>query len=286
MEKLKANLENIKIVVTDLDGTLLRNDKTLSPENLQAIKEFKQNNILFAIASGRPIGSVLHQLRGWQLEGLVDYIIHTNGYGYYDYHHQKNHVFDGMKARWCKEIIHNYQDLDIIAIEYDGYHLYTTLINATVERIKSYDHLTPQIVSFDFFTNHDFSKFVISGEKNVIDQVERRYQAIHSSNEYHGFRSANDLFEFVNLNTSKFHAIKKLCEEKYFSLNDILAFGDEENDRLMLSNIPHSVAMNNASKSIKQIAQYTTLTNEENGFAHFINANLLTHMSKGEQDEN
>lgn len=270
-----GKLNNIKIVLSDLDGTLLRNDKTLSNINLEAIKSLRQKNIKFAIASGRPLGSVLHQLNGWKLENSVDYIIHTNGYGYYDYSNKKNYTFDGMKSEWCAQIIDHYKHFNVVFLEYDGYHIFTTDINKTVNRVKSYDLLTPQIVDLNFFSCNDFPKLVITGEKNTIDKIEVYYSSHHSNSSFHGFRSASDIFEFTNSKTSKFSAIQKLCLDTNIPLDCVLVFGDEENDRIMLTNIYHSVAMENASESIKKIAKYETLSNENNGFSHFINNNIL-----------
>ena len=55
----KKSMQNIKLIVTDMDGTLLRSDHSLSPEFNKIYEELKENNITFVPASGRQYYSII-----------------------------------------------------------------------------------------------------------------------------------------------------------------------------------------------------------------------------------
>ena len=79
----------------------------------------------------------------------------------------------------------------------------------------------------------------------------------------------------MNKNCSKSSALKALCSYLGISQNEVIAFGDGDNDIDMLQFAGVGVAMGNASDYVKSKADYITLSNEENGVAHTLYETIL-----------
>ena len=79
----------------------------------------------------------------------------------------------------------------------------------------------------------------------------------------------------MNKDCSKSNALKALCKHLDISPNEVIAFGDGDNDIDMLQFAGLGVAMNNASDYIKSKADYITLSNEEDGIADVIYKKIL-----------
>ena len=73
-----------KLIVSDLDGTLLNGQKFVSNINKDAIRKAKEQGMSFAIASGRPLYPILSLIKQWEMEELVDYVLGMNGGCIYD----------------------------------------------------------------------------------------------------------------------------------------------------------------------------------------------------------
>jgi Cof subfamily protein (haloacid dehalogenase superfamily) len=83
-------------------------------------------------------------------------------------------------------------------------------------------------------------------------------------------RSMPYFLEFLNKNANKGTGVKLLSEKLGIKQNEIICAGDADNDRHMLKYAGLGVAMGNASDNIKEIANFTTKTNEEDGIAYVI----------------
>lgn len=88
------------------------------------------------------------------------------------------------------------------------------------------------------------------------------------------YRSNDTLIELAPKTVSKLTAIKQLLQPNE-TLADVLAFGDNYNDLEMLNYCGIGVAVGNAREEVKQIADFVTASNTENGVAHFIKQHLV-----------
>ena len=88
------------------------------------------------------------------------------------------------------------------------------------------------------------------------------------------YRSNDTLIEIAPKSVSKLTAIRVLIGEKY-TLDEIIAFGDNFNDIEMLKNVGCGIAVANGRQEVKAIADDITLTNTENGVAHYIKQHLV-----------
>ena len=169
-------MENIfdgYVIVSDLDGTLLKNDKTISKENLEAIKYFTDNGGKFSVATGRVIEATEEYLSGIQVNLPI---IVYNGGVIYDYNSQKI-LMEKFVDDEQKQITNKIKDeYDNIGIEiYADRKLYVLKDSG-----HSYRPATKMLdiiynISEDIFLMN-WNKILIVGNIEVIDDIEKHFE--------------------------------------------------------------------------------------------------------------
>lgn len=90
-----------------------------------------------------------------------------------------------------------------------------------------------------------------------------------------GVQTARNLFEYSDVNVHKANGLREIAALHHFTLDQVMAFGDSDNDVEMLKEVGISVAMGNASESAKQVAKYLTQDNAHDGISNFIKQYLF-----------
>ncbi|MDF2882644.1 MAG: sugar-phosphatase [Clostridiaceae bacterium] len=264
-----------KLIALDMDGTLLREDKTISPESFDAIKNAKRNGVSIILATGRPLQGIKRYLKQLNLVGYDDYAITFNG-----------------------ALIQNIKTSEVIAkniMSHDDLeYLYYLSLNLKVNiHTLTYDScLTPkwskysqleasqneiqlEIVDFTKLDSSiplvkimfiDYGKILDEVIKNLPKEVYDKYTVV---------RSAPYFLEFLNKKVNKGFGVETLADNLGIKRDEVICIGDAGNDVHMIKYAGLGVAMGNAFPEVKKIADYITKTNEENGVAHVINKFIL-----------
>lgn len=255
------NAANIKMIVTDLDGTLLKNDKQISKRTKNVINQLQSRNILFVIATARPIRAVKALLPWVNYDAAI--------------FHNGAVVMDGnlICTRWG---IKNPQQV-VHAILQNNPHC-----NIAVESNDiMYSNFDAGVIwpGIDYIETSDFNELKSSyAEKIMID--------VHSIEEMHTLKndltedlymmlSENRIITIHNIHTSKINGIKILAERYGITLDQIVAFGDDYNDIEMLESCGIGIAVENALPDVKKAANEMTGSNEEDGVAAWMEHFLL-----------
>jgi Cof subfamily protein (haloacid dehalogenase superfamily) len=260
----------IKLIAIDLDGTLLRNDKSISDENKLAIQLAKSKGIKVVITTGRPLKAIQHILKELDLNEKGDYAITFNG-GLI----QKNDTGEiiDKKALTFEEIqsISNFVKpfdlpLDILSNEhvyqlpssrkswYNAANPYLTFSDTTIESLNQ------SLV---------FNKIVAANVPTLLDDALKRFpQNFKTSFEI--IKSRDMLLEFMPKGVTKAFGLEKLGKHLLIQQSEMMAIGDEENDLSMIQYAGVGVAMGNAVELVKKVANLFVSTNEENGVAEAI----------------
>ncbi|MCL2565511.1 MAG: HAD family hydrolase [Defluviitaleaceae bacterium] len=257
----------IKMIVVDLDGTLLRDDKTISERTKSVLGRCKELDIKIVYATGRS-GSFR------DLQDLIDVDFLNSG------------IFDGRInmngaiARVGGEIV--YSSLIpcqiarplLMACDKRGLKISSQIgsmhyTNFILEGLWS--HLTN-------FEAVDFSKHDKDAEKifSVLNSEEDRlFIEKHCPADCWLTVSRDGLAFVMHKDATKARAVAHLANIWGIDGSEILAFGDDLNDADMLSYVGVGVAMDNALDRVKNAADFTCLSNEEDGIAEWIMGNLL-----------
>lgn len=267
----------IKMIVTDLDGTLLNTQNTISEKNKAAFKKAKEKGIIPVVATGRI------DKEGWfaaEAIGGTDYMLSGNGGVVRDY--KKDTVI--FEDALSKEIIR--QVIELVD-QYDGIFVQAHTIHGCVCTEKTFPEMPTagwadeyvrqfkeqQIVVEDIEgyldKNHlEVSKFVISStDFDKLDEVQKRAGEIV---DLVPLRPMNYCLECIPEGVDKGLGLTKLCEYLGISLTEVMVIGDSDNDLEMIEIAGTKIAMGNAYDCIKTIADHIVSTNDEDGVAEAI----------------
>lgn len=279
----------IKLIASDMDGTLLNSDHIISKENLEAIKKAQEMGVHFAIATGRIYDDVEPFLKenGMKCECIV-----MNGAEYRDKDGNVLETIDIDKNK-AAEIFDMIKDNELSAEIYTSKGLYTidtkdkaliqtayriqafnpgTSFEEAVEMAKEHPHFTNlnYITDLEEFLKSDIriGKFVAFYNN---EETTRKVKSILES--INGLAVASTFtknVEINNIDAQKGFILTKVAKKMGIKKDEVMVIGDSFNDYSMFTEFPVSFAMENGMPEIKKIAKYITDTNDNSGVAKAI----------------
>lgn len=265
----------IKYIVSDLDGTLIDTKNECDPSVIETLKRIKQMNIRFSLCSGRPIDSVRGMLEGWGLEPYIDDLIGCNGGEVLNLHTNERSVSYTLSEEVVKGIIQEYEAIGLIGTIYDNTILYVSRSSEEVEKVA-------KRLGLDIIETNILEKiqgpvvkemFVLDPE--LMENTEAYYQN-HLSNDFIGFKTAHDLFEFTHPLLTKAVGVKMIAESYGFKKEEIIAFGDTTNDIPMFEYAKYGICLENGSEDAKKKAYAIAPSIKEQGFSRYLDEHLQT----------
>ncbi len=276
---------SIKLIVTDLDGTLMAPDHTTVTERTRrALKEAHDRGVKIAIATGRTIsliGMVTNQV------DFIDYVIYSNGAAVYDRVNKKliyTSFFDTENALELAKF------LDSEPVFYEIYaNGWSYIRNDKVSLFdmgnlpKDFiDEITKHTVFVDdmceIIKKSDVEKFNISSmapdRAEYITEKLVSFKDTEWTSSLPGSKVQNQM-EFMKKGVNKGAAVKGMCSVLGISPESVMAFGDAQNDCSMLELAGWSFAMGNACEECRQTAKYITDTNANDGLAKAVEEYVL-----------
>lgn len=258
---------NIKLIATDLDGTLLNDHKQISKENLKSIQKATDSGIQFIIATGRPLcRPVIEYYKELHLYSKNQYMIGFNGAIIYD-------IFLGEKIYECGIRGKDVKELKQLAANFSNIYTHIYIDNTVYyEILNPYTSIEEEVnyvemVKINYETLDDNAKvvkFMMVGEQEVLDQVEKTLSS-QIKEKFTILRSMPYFLEFVNKEVNKYHGIQKLANYLNINENHIMTFGDNGNDYHMIKYASLGIAMDNGKEEVKKVAKFVTKNNNESG---------------------
>lgn len=253
------DLSQIRMVVTDMDGTLLNSDHEVSNRFFELFEQLKKKNILFVAASGRQYNSIIDKL-----DAIKDDIIVIAENGGYVMQNDKELLSTPLKGDHQKKI------LGILDSVEDAYPVLCGRKNAYIngKSDKFVDKLKEYYTEFevmDKLENHsgEILKIAIyhyeSSEKFIYPKVK------HLEGDLKVKVSGENWVDISSPNAHKGYALQKVMDLNNISSNELMVFGDYNNDLEMLSLAEYSFAMENAHPNVKKVSKYLTKSNNEFG---------------------
>ena len=273
-------MNNYKLIVTDMDGTVLGADHQLTKENKRALKEAEKMGIKIVFATGRFHESA--KVHGDFLEHVMP-IISSNGS--IIKHPETNEVIysNSIDKDTCLQIIdildnHNlryqvYTD-EIILQKYDTEEEKQMMINYIK---KVFSDKTEIIFKKDLreeLVDKNVLKFNVM-ELEKVDLLDKAKEDLKKLENTEVTSSWNNNLEIMSQGSNKGNAVEFLAGLLNIDRENIIAFGDNYNDMSMLEYVGTGVAMGNAEEDVKKIASYITDKNHEDGVAKALDKLVL-----------
>ncbi len=267
-----------KILFTDLDGTLLCTDKTISSGNLRAIREMTEAGHAFVIATGRPLASALKiaERYGWTGKGY--YISSFNGGMIYDCGAKKIIVRHSLSFADVRYIFDRAYEAGLHCHAYSRDKVVSERVTPELKTYVRAIDLPYMIVSdITKALDEEPSKVIVSSLKSheALDPF-REEMAPYCGDRIMHFFSHPVLLEFLPPESSKGKALLKLCEVLGIPAENSIAAGDEENDVTMIKTAGIGVCMANGVPASKAVADYITeADNDHDGIKEVIEKFVL-----------
>lgn len=261
----------ITTIALDLDNTLLNSNREISAENEKILKQLHEAGKRVVLCTGRPLGAVQHLIKQLELTKPEDFTITFNG-GLV----QNNVTQEILNQTTLNkaEVEMLYQDakqrnypLDVLGPD---------KVYSLIECGKSdYESFMSGMIPFedvdfaDLPADQTFGKVVSSAPAETVSQT-RAGLPQNIKDNFHVVPSRRELLEFLPASVNKARGLGQLLTYFGETLDNLLAFGDEENDLEMLQAAGIGVAMGNAVPLIKEAANAETLDNNADGVAVYL----------------
>ncbi len=279
LAQLRSKGKDIKLVVFDLDGTLLTSNHVISHHSILAIEELKKKGILIAIASGRIYTMLESFVYTLQLE---DFIISSNGAS-----------IDSLKEK--KIISQIFLDVN------DAKRLIEFCVNHKIEcnvltrkacffpenskrkkRFEIYNELAMtqglspiEILTYNLhFENEEHIEKILIHEINSM-KLKKVKKFIDQHTNLHYTSSGSGIMDVSPKGITKGNAVRKIATYTNIDLNQVCVFGDYDNDISMFEIAGISVVMSNGSNQALKSADFITQSNDDEGIAYAIKEIIL-----------
>ena len=253
-----------KLIVLDLDGTTLRNDKTVSENTINTLLDVRDrgNTILFATARP-PRNAYKYVPEPLRNNPIICYngaaVVSSNNLDViYEKQIAKNDVIKILDI--CENFGYNQLSIEVNDTLYSNFDTTPFFGNAKNE-IKDLRQMEYKSVY----------KVIICSEKPIDEKILKLFpQTVKGV-----ITDKKTLCQIMNAESSKWIAINSLVDKMGIKKENIIAFGDDVNDLEMIKNAGIGVAMGNAEEQLKVIANYITDSNVNDGVAKFLKENVL-----------
>ncbi len=259
----------VKAICCDIDGTLVRDDKSLSEENIRWIRRAYQAGVHFTLVSGRPVTGVRPFYDRMGITGPVSCF---NGGTMVDEAGNiiDDHRMDFRTASALIDVRDRHAEVDMIL--FDGMDWYLEKRPSYCYEIKRRMYNCEcKVGPFrDQIRRFDTNKVVfLSPRAEVLEQVMDDVRRSLDTASLTLYRSG-DFLEVMSAGYDKGSAIDALSRHYGLENSEIMALGDDYNDIPMLAKAGFSVAVENAVDEARKAARYITDTNNNDGVAKAI----------------
>ncbi len=260
----------MKAVAIDLDGTLLNSKHKVSDFSKKVLNQLNDKGIKIILASARPIQSVLNIAKEIGLPDVP--MIGGNGAiiaGDSENILYRNSISEAEKTNLFEEL-KKFPEIQSLTIHiYSDFNWYIPMLTEKAQEEINIIGFSPTYTGENVFNlANSIQKMMIVGDPSVLARL-KHYIELNLTKINCVFSKADSL-EINAVGVSKFLGVASYAKLFNFTVAEVIAFGDGDNDELMLKNCGIGVAMANATDLAKKAATYLTKSNNDDGVALFL----------------
>jgi len=260
------NRHHIKAIAIDLDGTLLTSQKTITDTTVQTLRYIMERGIHVSIATGRSLTTAKRFIEqvGTQFPAVC-----YNGSCIYDPRAKRDLWHIHLSNDICTSIVQASKSSKAHLHAFMNHTLYFTEAGKQADHLEPLSSVVGKVVDFTNLNPLHFTKAMFLGPLSETEPVRFKLEKIHG-NAIHVVYSHDDYLEIMTGGATKGSALERLMGMYGISADEVMAFGDADNDKEMLAWARYGVAMENAHETVKSIASTTTGHNDDEGVARKI----------------
>ena len=267
-----SSSSSVKLIVTDVDGTLLSSKQELSEATAEALRRAADLGVPTVLATGKTrgpwtkdiyerIGKTNAEMPGLFIQGLIV----SDGKG-------QTRTSETLDASAVKSILRFAKTRGCVIIAFCDDTIVCSKRNASTDRVLDYGEPEP-VECGDLLAKSDeyaINKLLLFGDEEAVARYRTEAESV-LTDACDITVAVPGMLEFLPKGASKGAAVRALCESMGVAAADVLALGDGENDKEMLAFAGVGVAVGNASAAAKEAATYTLEeTNDQDAVAKAI----------------
>lgn len=270
-----------KMIVLDLDDTLLRDDHTISDRTKDALMKAQEIGVKVVLASGRPTYGMRPIAQELKLEQFGSFILSFNGGKIINCSSEEEMFSSTLSPEAIHKLFKISVREEVFIHTYLGDEIITQDSNPFTDIEATLTGLPIKVVpNFIEAVNEPVVKSLMVGPPEQLKDVESKLQK-EFEEEFSIMRSKPYFLEFTEKGVTKGTSLNQLIQNCGIKREDVIAIGDSYNDLSMIEFAGLGVAMGNAPDDIKEVADFVTDTNMNDGVAKVVEEFvLLAHSVK------
>ena len=273
---------DLKAIVLDIDGTLLNDQKEISPRTRDSLLKAQEAGVKVVLASGRPISAMEQFSKELKMEQHHGLLLSYNGACVTDCATNETLFSQSMSEKMGKEILAHLANFEVKPmVAHKDYmyvnNVYDCMITAPPYGLKNIIEYESRSGNFKLcevdnlaeFVDFPLHKILVAGEPEYLEENWKEIMRPFEGR-VNGYFSAPFYFEFTDKGIDKAFALDKSLQPLGISSENVISFGDGENDTSIIAYAEVGVAMGNAIDALKASANEITLSNNEDGIAHVL----------------
>lgn len=267
-----------KIILTDIDGTLLNSEKKLTPKTKEALIKAQKLGHRLVLCSGRPTSGLYDLVDELDMKKYNSLLISFNGARVTECRTNKVLYNRTISINDSKDVLNHLKKFNVKPMIVKDNYMY---VNNVFDNMITADGKTFNVIEYESragkfllcekedlssFVDYPLNKILIAGEPEYLQD---NYKAIMEpfKDTLSCMFTASFFFEFTAKGIDKGNAIREVILPLGYKKEDIISFGDGENDISMIEQSGLGIAMGNAIDKLKEKAANITLSNDEDGIA-------------------
>ena len=258
-----------KLIVLDVDGTMLNSNREISKRTVQTLRKVQQMGIRLALASGRPTYGILPLAQAIDLGVYDGYIISYNGAQVMEARTGQIVFERRIDPQMVPYLEKKAQKMGLTMAYYDGNEVVSTdIANPHIIDEAQMNGMTLRQDDVLSLSMDDWPAEVmlVSDDEQALTSLEEHMQR-HLAGVMDTIHSNPYYLEIVGYQVGKSYAMSALVQKMGIQMAEVLAIGDGEADINMLQMAGTGVAMANATDAVRRCADFTTLSNDQDGVA-------------------
>ncbi|AGM24692.1 Cof-type HAD-IIB family hydrolase [Spiroplasma chrysopicola] len=269
-------MQKYKLIALDLDGTTVKSRNKISKKNQRTIKWALENDIKVVIATGRSLGAMRKVIEKLKLAEYNMPVVSFNGSVIYDVKNDKiikHNYFETKEAiTFFEQAKKDKVSLWAYSVSNDKLAYINNKNSLMVKWMSFHTHRKTRVFSQVKNFNDQIYKFVISGKKANVFSFRKTIENNFECNifDWSYVSKSNLNLEICPVTSDKKHALEFIAKKYNIAPEEIIAMGDGSNDIEMLKWAGLGIAMGNAKKQVKAIANDVTAHHKKSGVAKAI----------------
>jgi Cof subfamily protein (haloacid dehalogenase superfamily) len=267
----------IKAILLDIDGTLTNDQKQITPRTRDALLAAQDAGAVLVLASGRANMGLIGFADTLDMKRHNGIFVCFNGAKAMNYQTGEVYFQQTLTVDQGKRVLAHMQDFDVCPIYDRGAYMYLENAFFTITRdgepwnIAEYEahnnnYLLCEVANNADFLEWELNKILVAGQPEYLQEHWQEMGAPFEG-ELSAMFTAPYYYEFTPLGVDKTRALKETFTVLGIDRSEVIAFGDAQNDQSMIEWAGIGVAMGNAVDEVRAVADYVTLSNNDDGIA-------------------